>query len=160
MDVIDEADHTEENDRVPVRTLTSDDLEAMTRIDRRITGRSRRNYLELKLREATEDSHILVSLGAEQDGNLVGYLMGRVYHGEFGVSEPTAIIDTIGVDPDQARHGIGRALYAQFARNMNALGIDRIQTQADWNDWQLLQFLEQVGFRPAPRITMEARLDE
>ena len=85
-------DALHEFEAILVRVLTVDDLDAMVRIDKRIVGRTRRDYLEHKLEEATRDSSIMVSLGAEVDGNLSGFLMGRLYYGEFGVAEPVAIL--------------------------------------------------------------------
>jgi len=38
-----------------------------------------------------------VSLAAEIEGLLVGFLLARVYYGEFGTLEPAAVMDTIGV---------------------------------------------------------------
>ena len=156
-------DHTGEQalrdyDRVTVRVLTRDDLDAIVRIDKRIVGRSRRDYLAVKLEEAMRDTRIRVSLGAEVDGNLAGFLMGRLYFGEFGVPEPVAILDTIGVDPERPREGIGRALLDQFRTNLRAVGIEVVQTQARWDQWDLLRFLAASGFEPTPRIFLEARI--
>lgn len=143
---------------VSVRVLAEEDLDAVVRIDRRIVGRSRRDYLQLKLHEALHDTRIKVSLGAEVDGSLVGFLLGRLYYGEFGIPEPAAIIDTIGVDPARRGQGIGRALLVQFQTNLRAVGIESIQTQAAWDAWDLLGFLAGAGFRPSPRVFLEARL--
>ena len=145
-----------EFDRIPVRTLTRDDLDAIVRIDRRIVGASRRDYLELKLDVALRDTRIVVSLGAEVDGHLTGFLMGRLYYGEFGVADPVAILDTIGVDPERPRSGLGHALLHQFRTNLRAVGIERIQTHAAWNQWDLLHFLDTCGFKPAARVFLEA----
>ncbi len=147
-----------EYDRIPVRTLTRDDLDAIVRIDKRLVGESRRDYLKLKLEEALRDTRIVVSLGAEVDGHLVGFLMGRLYYGEFGVADPVAILDTIGVDPERPRSGIGHSLLNQFRTNLRAVGIERIQTHADWNQWDLLHFLDTCGFKPAPRVFLEAEV--
>lgn len=149
---------SQEFERVLVRVLSADDLDAIVRVDRRIVGRSRRDYLRQKLEEALRDSRIMVSLGAEVDGNLVGFLMGRLYYGEFGVAEPVALLDTIGVDPERPRAGIGRALIDQFKTNLRAVGIEKIQTQAAWNEWELLGFLEASGFRPEPRVFLSAEI--
>ena len=146
-------------DRVPIRALTTDDLDAVTRIDAHIMGRPRRDYLRVKLHEAMKDTRVRVSLGAEVDGMLAGFLMGRVYYGEFGTPEPVALLDTIGVDPDRARQGIGRALYDQFRVNVGGLGISAIRSHADWNNWPVIRFLEGNGFTPIPHVTMEARID-
>jgi len=159
-DMIDRSgeDAIREYDRLPVRTLRADDLDAIVRIDKHIVGHARRDYLALKLEEALKDTRILVSLGVEIDGTLAGFLMGRLYYGEFGVPEPVAILDTIGVSPDRPREGIGHALMQQFMTNLRGVGIETIQTQAAWNRWDLLHFLETCGFRPAPYLFLEAHI--
>jgi GNAT superfamily N-acetyltransferase len=152
------ADLLREHDEILVRVLQAGDLDAMVRIDKRIVGRSRRDYLEQKLEEALGGSRIMVSLGAEVDGLLAGFLLGRLFYGEFGVADPVAILDTIDVDPERLHAGIGRALFDQFRTNLRAVGIEKIQTQVAWNEWGLLPFLEASGFRPAPRTVLEATL--
>ncbi|MCA9321572.1 MAG: GNAT family N-acetyltransferase [Planctomycetes bacterium] len=147
-----------EYDRIPVRQLREDDLEAIVRIDQRITGRARRDYFALKLKEALKDTRVRVSLGAEMDGHLAGFLMGKLYYGEFGVPDPIAILDTIGVDPMRKGQGVGKALLSQFCTNLRGMGIEKVQTQAGWNEWQLLRFLDASGFKPAARVCLEVTI--
>ncbi len=145
-----------EFEALAARSLRPSDLDAVVRIDRRIVGRSRRKYFEVKLAEALNETRIMVSLGVEIDGHLVGFLMARLYFGEFGVPEPIAILDTIGVDPEHPRQGIGKALMDQFRRNLAALGIEKIQTEAMWNEWALIRFLDGCGFKPSGRVCLDA----
>ena len=154
-DVLQETAH----EAIPVRKLVAADLDTIVRIDKRITGHSRRAFFAAKLEEAARDSGMMVSLGAEYDGQLAGFLMGRVYYGEFGIADSVAILDTIGVDPLLSRKGIARALLDQFATNMKGLGIERIRTQTDWNEWKLLRFLDATGFKPVPRLCLELTID-
>ncbi len=160
MTDLENEDMIAEYDRIVVRTLEPVDLDAMVRIDAKITGRGRRDYLQLKLDEALRDSRVRVSLGAEVDGSLAGFLMGRLWFGEFGVAEPVATLDTIGVDPHRPRCGIGSALMRQFMTNLRGMGVERLQTQAEWNEWGLLHFLESFGFEPRPRLHLETRIDQ
>ncbi len=148
-----------EFDRISVRALCAEDLDAIVRIDQHLTGRSRRDYLAVKLQEALRDTRVRVSLGAVVDGGLAGFLMGRLYFGEFGVPEPVAILDTIGVEPLRRGSGIGTALLEQFRCNLRGLGIERIQTQAQWNDWDLLRFLARHGFAPAQRLSLDGSVE-
>ena len=147
-----------ENPKTHVRALRAEDIEDIVRIDARVTGRPRPEFLKAKLGRALSDG-VQMSLGAEVDGRLVGFLMGAVFYGEFGQPEPVASIDTLGVHPDYWKRGIGHALWDQFARNLKALQIARIHTQVDWTNWSLLRFLERVGFVPAPRLCLEKALD-
>lgn len=148
-----------EPEEIPVvRALHSGDLEELARIDSRILGRSRSAWLKIKLAEALGEG-VRVSLGAELHGVLVGFLMGSVYYGEYGLPEPVATIETIEVHPDFRGKGVARALWRQFATNLRALRIARVQTQVDWNDWTLLRFLDRVGFSPSHRICLQRELD-
>ena len=55
--------------------------------------------------------------------------------------------------------GIGRALFEQFKTNLRGVGIEKIQTQASWNQWELLRFLESSGFVPCPGFCCKRRFD-
>jgi metal-sulfur cluster biosynthetic enzyme len=101
--------------------MTAADLDAIVRIDRGITGRDRRDYIGARLAEAMDDTSVRVSLAARRDGTVVGYLMARADLGDFGRPRPVAVIDTLGVDRDYARQGVGRALLSQLIANLGAL---------------------------------------
>ena len=62
---------------ITVRELSSDDLEAIVRIDAGTAGRRRPEYYQRKLDEATRESGIKISLAAESDGMFAGFLLGR-----------------------------------------------------------------------------------
>jgi ribosomal protein S18 acetylase RimI-like enzyme len=81
--------------------------------------------------------------------------MARVDFGEFGRTEPTAILDTIGVDPAYARQHVGRALLEQLLLNLGSLRAERVLTEVEWNHLPLLGFLGRTGFGPAQRLAFE-----
>jgi ribosomal protein S18 acetylase RimI-like enzyme len=142
-------------DRIPVRTMVESDLHALIAIDRRITGRDRSAYLERKVAEALRESDVRVSLVAERDGSPVGFVMARVDFGEFGRLEATAVMDTIGVDPDYRDQGIGRALLSQLLINLMTLRVEQVRTEIDWHDRELLGFLDHCGFHPSQQLCFE-----
>lgn len=146
-------------DRIPVRTMSEGDLAALVAIDRRITGRNRSAYLQRKLAEALHESDVRVSLIAERDGGPVGFIMSRVDFGEFGRVEPTAILDTIGVDPEYKGFGIGRALVSQLLLNLMTLRVEQIRTELDWRDRDLLAFLDHCGFQPSQQLCFERAVE-
>jgi hypothetical protein len=39
--------------------------------------------------------------------------------------------------------------------NLSALGIERLQTQVEWDQIDLIHFFQRSGFRPAPRLCLE-----
>lgn len=142
------------HDRIPVRSLTAEDLPAILRIDRRHTARDRTAYFRTKLAEAIEESGVRVSLAAEAEGQLAGFIMARVELGEFGRFEPEAVIDTIGIDPDFGHKGIGSALFSQLMTNLRGLRVERVRTELAWNDFGLLSFLDRLGFQPGSRLAL------
>ncbi|MFY9623863.1 MAG: GNAT family N-acetyltransferase [Rhodoplanes sp.] len=145
-------------DRIPVRSMREADLKALVAIDRRITGRDRSAYFERKLAEAMHESDVRVSLVAEIDGRAVGFIMARVDLGEFGRIEPAAVMDTIGVDPDFAGRGVGRALLSQLLANLTTLRVDKVLTEVDWGDRELMAYLDRCGFKPSARLSFDCVL--
>jgi GNAT superfamily N-acetyltransferase len=146
-------------DNADVRAMEPGDLADIVRIDRSITGRDRLDYMRHKLLEAMHDSAIRVSLTARLDGTIAGFLMARVDLGDFGRTEPVAVIDTIGVDSGYAHRGVGHVLLSQLFVNLGALRIERVETVVGPRDLALLGFLYDVGFTPSQRLPFVRWLD-
>lgn len=144
---------------VEVRALREADLSEIVRIDAQRFGRPRPEYYALKVKRSLEDTGVRMSLIAEAEGRVVGFLMGSVYYGDFGQPEPTATLEAIGVLLGYARRGVATSLWRQFESNAKALRIQRIETQVDWQSWDLLAFLHGMGFRPSRRLCLERPLD-
>lgn len=144
-----------EESKLVVRRLRPEDLHAVILLDARITGRRRDEYFKLKLKQALSDTGVQVSLAAEVDGIFAGFLLARVYYGEFGVMEMVAALDTIGVSPDFRGMGVGAALLAQLCQNLEGLGIPQLRTEVSWEDQDLLRFFHREGFVPAPRLALD-----
>lgn len=141
-------------DRIPVRSMAEGDLAAVVRIDRKLTGRQRTDYFERKFKEVMDESGVRLSLVAEIDATAVGYVMARVDFGEFGMTEPAAVIDTIGVEPGHARSGVGQALLSQLLANLATLRVDSVRTTVLWDNFELLRFLRRRGFVPSQRLVL------
>jgi predicted N-acetyltransferase YhbS len=145
-------------DRADLRAMTMADLPAIVRIDRLLTGRERGDYMRMQLTEALDDSAIRISLVARLDDTVVGYLMARTDLGDFGRTEPVAIIDTIGVDPEYAHRRVGHALMSQLFVNLGALRVERVETIIAPRDLGLLGFLYDCGFAPSQRLAFVRRI--
>ncbi|MBE7417882.1 MAG: GNAT family N-acetyltransferase [Ideonella sp.] len=135
-----------------VRPMSSADVSDIVRIDRGITGRDRRAYIAQRLAETMDDSAIRVSLTARLDDTIVGYLMARADLGDFGRIDPVAVIDTLGVDPEYARRGVGRALVSQLFANLDALRVERVETVTSLREPELARFFTDLGFAPSQRL--------
>jgi ribosomal protein S18 acetylase RimI-like enzyme len=139
-------------DRADVRTLQADNLPDILRIDRRTSGHDRSEFVRLMLNEALNDSGVRVSLAARVDGIVAGYVTASTDFGDFGRTEPVAVLDTIGVDPEYAHHGIGHALLSQLFVNLQALRVERVETVVSSHNFELLGFLYDAGFEQAQRL--------
>jgi ribosomal protein S18 acetylase RimI-like enzyme len=145
-------------DVVLVRNLRADDAEALIAIDAAAVGRRRERFLALKVKQAFADSGIAVSLVAELDDHVVGFLLARVYYGEFGVVEPAAVLDVLGVHPDYRGRRVASALVDQLRTNLLGLGIPKLQTEVQWDSPELITFFQHEGFRLAPRLCLDLDL--
>lgn len=137
-------------DSIVVRALEAADLDAIVRIDRESMGRPRREYYAVKVERALEDAKLRTSLVALIDGHVVGFVLAHLHYGEFGRVEPAAVIDSIGVDPRFRGKSVGEALLRQLEMNLRALHVERLETQVGWEQRELLSFLANRGFTPAP----------
>jgi predicted N-acetyltransferase YhbS len=139
-------------DTADLRLLTAKDLDDVVRIDRHITGRERRAYVQHALDEALRETGVRISLAARKDGVMAGYVMARADLGDFGRTEPVAVIDTLGVAPEYEHHGVGHALLQQLFLNLAALRIERVETLVEARAQALLGFFHGAGFAPSQRL--------
>jgi ribosomal protein S18 acetylase RimI-like enzyme len=137
-----------------VRALKGTDIAAINRIDTKLTGLDRSAYFASKFREMLDDSGVRLSMVAENEGNISGYIMARVDYGEFGQVEKAAVMDTIGVHPDFAGSGIGNGLISQLLLNLSALQVEVVRTKVEHENSDLRNFLSRRGFIPSQRLIL------
>ena len=144
-------------ENVEIRTLKKEDLDAIVRIDEKVLGESRKDYWERKLK-LMNDKSSQISLIAEVEGEVVGFILGDVSGWEFGVPETIGWMDTIGVDPAYQKKGVATALAHELIKNLKAIGVRTIYTLVSWNDWDLLQFFHAMGFTRGDMINLELKI--
>lgn len=145
-------------DQLTVRSLRPSDLEAIVAIDAAGVGRRREAFLALKLTQALADTGIAISLAVEVEDRVAGFALARVYYGEFGVMEPAAVLDVIGVHPDFRGRHAAAALVDQLRTNLAGLGIPRLQTEVPWDSPDLMAFFQREGFALAQRVCLDLDL--
>jgi ribosomal protein S18 acetylase RimI-like enzyme len=158
---------------VKIRVLNENDLDAVVEIDKKVLGKERRAFWKRKI--AYADVYPRPALVAELDGKVVGFIMGYVSGWEFGVPDTIGWIDTLGVDPEYQRRGIGRALFNALMENFKHSGRERIPgvtgaekptiegvnvvyTLANWNDWDLMQFYHAMGFKKGEMLNLKLKI--
>ena len=158
---------------VKIRILSENDLNAVVRIDRKVLGRERRDFWRRKI--AYSDIYPRPSLVAEVDGKVVGFILGYVSGWEFGVPDSVGWIDTLGVDPDYQRKGIGRLLFnalidifknsgkekkpeVKGEKKTNIEGVNVVYTLVNWDRMDLLQFYHTMGFKKGDVLNLEFKI--
>ena len=109
---------------ITIRAVEPSDLDAIVRIDEKLSGQTRKEYWRQRL-EIAALRPPWMSLVAETDGRLVGFLFGWVSESEFGITRPTGWVDLIGVDPPYRGRGVGHALIERFVQSGTRAARDR-----------------------------------
>jgi ribosomal protein S18 acetylase RimI-like enzyme len=140
--------------------MKADDFDAVVAIDAKILKASRPEYYEVKFEKlfASKDYLPASLVAEEEDGTVVGFVMGELYMGEYGIFQEEASLDTIGVDPDYQHKGIGEQLINEFMDHLRTVGVQKINTLVDWNDSKLIHFFSANQFIPSRTINLERSL--
>jgi ribosomal protein S18 acetylase RimI-like enzyme len=143
-----------------IRLMQADDFDAVVGIDEKVLKASRPEYYEMKFEKLFQSKdYIPASLVAEgRGGAVVGFVMGELFLGEYGIFQESATLDTIGVDPDCRHQGIGKQLIKEFMDHLRELGVQKIHTLVDLDDAGLIQFFRANDFTPSKTINLERSL--
>ena len=137
--------HTSKHEpKITIRGLRQEDIDGVLAIDRKIVGTQR------ALSYATTPGSYVggeldMSVVAEANGEIVGFLLGRIADSPHGVAD-YAWLNMIGVDPGYRRQGIGRRLVEAFEECCRQRGASTIHVMVNWHDWWLLSFLGSLEF--------------
>ena len=142
-----------------MRVLRQGDLDAIVAIDAFASKEPRQEYYERKIAGIlNKNANINTSIVCEIDGKVVGFVMGYVFFGEFGITDATSTIDTLGVHPDFRKHGVAAEMLDTFMMNMKAAGVRKVYTLVNWDDFALEKFFSANKFVPSKRINYECVL--
>lgn len=149
-----------QKDTITYRLMKSEDFEGVVRIDEKVLGFPRRAYYEMKFEKLFGSrDYIPTSIAAvNADGTLVGFVMGELYMGEFGIFQEQCTLDTIGVDPDCRHMGIGERLMNEFVDHLKTLEVKKMFTLVGWDDEKLMHFFKKNHFAPSKVINLEREL--
>ena len=67
-------------------------------------------------------------------------------------------INYLAVDPDSQRQGYGRILMSEAERRLRALGCPKINLQVRNDNWDVINFYQQLGFCQDPVLSFGKRL--
>jgi len=143
---------------VAIRPVEELDIEDIAGIDEKLGGRYRPEVWEKRvfyyLRRDPEGSFV-----ATADGKLVGFMLGEVKSGEFGMEEPTGWIEVLGVDPGFQGRAVGRQLAGAMLEHFRNHGAHSVRTLVDDGMPQIESFFRALGFESAPVKALALPLD-
>lgn len=133
---------------VTIRQLDTVDIGDVVRIDESITGEYRPEVWETRcgyyLRRDPEAALVAVA-----EGRVVGFMLGEVRSGEFGLEEPTGWIEVLGVEPEFRGRSVGRRLGEAILAHFRERGATSVRTLVDESMDEIAGFFESMGFEPA-----------
>lgn len=146
-----------EKSDIRIRLMQAEDYDAVTSIDEKVLNLSRREYYDLRFDKLLKSSdYVPASIVAEnEEGVVIGFIMGELYIGEYGISGEGATLDTLGVDPEYQGSGVGELMMNEFVEHVKRLGVRKINTLVGNDDMKLMRFFELNRFVPSNTINLE-----
>lgn len=135
-------------DSIHIRPLDELDIDGIVAIDEKISGRYQPEVWERRIGyylRRDPDAPVV----AEADGRVVGFMLGEVRSGEFGLDEPTGWIEVLGVDPGFRGRAIGRRLADAILEHFRDRGAKSVRTLVDEDMDEIAGFFSSLGFQPA-----------
>lgn len=141
-------------DSIKIRLMDDDDFDAVVMIDEKVLKAPRPEYYKLRFERLFETGEYLpTSLVAETEtGTVIGFIMGELYIGEYGISQEGATVDTVGVIPDYRQQGIGKKLMDEFVDHLRQLGVKKINTLVEKNNTQMMLYFNSNQFSTSKAV--------
>ena len=141
-----------------IRPLEELDLDDIVAIDEKISGRYRPEVWEARvgyyLRRDPEASVVAVS-----GDRVVGFMLGEVRSGEFGLEEPTGWIEVLGVDPEARGQAAGRKMAEAVLDHFRGRGAKKVRTLVEADMEDIGSFFAALGFEEASIRPFQMELD-
>ena len=142
---------------ITVRRMRTQDGDAVLRINEKITGRPHEAQWESRIIEHLS-ANPLGCLVAEEEGTIVGFILGSIRGWEFGIPK-TGWIEIVGVAPEFHKKGVAKALIGKLHLYFRNHNVERVMTMVNWNDGGLVSFFRAVGFERSEFIILEKGVD-
>ncbi|MGD8561054.1 MAG: GNAT family N-acetyltransferase [Desulfarculaceae bacterium] len=141
-----------------LRRMTEDDLAQVVDIHKSIT----RKEITPRWREMLSshvDNSEYPGYVAENDGQVVGFIIGEIKVGGFG-AELSGWIEVVEVNPDYMGQGIGGALARRLLEHFASEGVLDVLTAVRWDSGDMLAFFKNQGFDRSPFINLQLKLGQ
>ena len=140
-----------------IRRIRPEDAKELERIQEQITKSvSKTDFHRIIQKQLKKNED--VSLVAEIDGKIVGYMICYLIYAGFGIDK-SAWIATFGIDPKFMGQGIGKKLAQEVFEIYKKLGVKNVYTSVKWDSVDLLSFFKTLGFDRSEFINLTKELN-
>jgi ribosomal protein S18 acetylase RimI-like enzyme len=144
-------------EELKIRPMERSDIDAMMAVyskirDEKIPGvkRSRLSYRGAMTFDEVASTNpggpLDLSCVAEVDGNVIGFIWGRIVFAGIPVDE-VGIIHMLIVDPAFQKQGIATKLVDALAKRCKERGIKTVRAVIDERHWELQNYFQKLGFK-------------
>lgn len=137
--------HNNNDNEINIRRLKRNDIDTVLALDRKIGGgKGTISYRDLV--EIDPGGPLDFSLVYESKGIIVGFILARLSY--FGIPiTTTCVINSIAVDPDSEKRGVGSALVNNLLDRCYAEGVPKARAPIDETNADLLRFYQRLSFK-------------
>lgn len=146
-------------DQITIRNAVPADLAAVIALDEVDPEETKpaywRGVFEHYVKSRREDR---LSLVAEIDNQVVGFIIGEVRAWEFG-SPPCGWVFVLAISSKVRQMGIGNRMFDELCLRLKKAGVTTVRTMVDRDSKLTLSFFRSQGLRTGRYIELEKRLD-
>jgi len=131
-----------------IRAMQAADLQTLARLYRQFWGEaSDLHAMEQKFR-ALRDNEAYILLCAEEDGQVIGSVMGVVCEELYGDCKPFLVLENMIVDQTLRQKGVGRRLFEELEHRALEKNCVQMILVTEQERADACAFYESLGFHP------------
>jgi len=138
-----------------IRKMKESDIDPIIQMDKRISGIFRPIMWKSEIKHYLKNNSI--SLVAEIQGQVVGFMIGTVHPWLFGI-ENGGWIEVLGVHPDHTAKGVGKKLGNRLFTEFKSQDVKIVYTCVEWTSSDLLEFFRTLEMTKSNFITLMKEL--
>ena len=131
-----------------VRELQSEDIMALSKLYYQFWNEDSDIQKMADKFDQLQNNSSYILICAEENGILLGSLMGIIYEELYGDCKPFLVVENMVVDSAHRKKGVGKALFTELEERAKNKGCSQIIliTESERND--ACGFYESIGFHP------------
>lgn len=137
-----------------------EDIPAIKEIEKKIIFSRDQDYIDVAVSQNIEEGPKEATLGAELDGKLVGFLIGRTAYWEYGSVSKTGWVVAVGVLPELQGTGIGKMLGDRVIKYFKKENARTLKALVDWDQADLITYFKALGFVKNTEMILQLDLQD